>query len=299
MRWIALTAVGSGAAMGLAWIRYAMATSTASDALERAVASDEQAVQATGAALSERCSRPRGQLGKRLTRSTCDKHDTVIQSPAELLAQARKLASDITLEELTAARLAASEHFPGSLCELEAIIDAEVNRARSQGKSLTEHLTSRGTYGRQGGRANGGQRRKASTKRDPHERHLRAARAIVTTGQSRGIACGAVVFFDPVAQLKANRRWLRGESQRRHCHPLVILERWAFARPWSKSTSAGKSSCKLNRDRSGSGRLEWVGPIPGIDPLRLLLMRPATAKHAQHYKTSRDLLRRYLSEEPL
>ena len=290
MRWLTLTAAGSGVAVAaLAWLR---ARDAAAGDLDRAVVDDEgpPLFLASG---DTTCDRPRGPLGERLTRSTTDPHGTVIQSPAELLAQARRVDPDVTLEELTAARLAASEHSRGTLCELEAIIDAEVNRAQKKRLTLTEHLTSGGTYGKQGGRAHGKKKRKASTRRDPHQRHLQAARAIVTTGRGRGIARGAVRFFDPRAQLRANQKWLRGQSDRRHCHPLVILERWAFDRRWTRS----KGQCQLD-SRTGRDRQEWVGPIPGIDPLRLLLMRPATSEHQKRYEAARALLTRHLLKVP-
>ena len=285
-RWLPFAVAGSSAAAAaLAWLRHADDDNPSE--LERVVtpANEPGLVQSADAGI---CPRPRGPLGKRLNRSTHDERGTVIQSPAELLIQARQVDAAITLDELTAARLAASEHFSGTMCELEAIVDAEVNRAAKRRRTLTEHLTSKGTYGRQGGRANGGKKRKASTKRDPYERQLRAARAILTTSRSRGISRGAVRFFDPVAQFNANQKWLRGDSDRRHCHPLVILERWAFDRYWAKS----KGPCQLDPKRGGRDRLEWVGPIPGIDPLRLLLMRPATAEHQQRYEAARALLAR-------
>ena len=292
MRWLPLAAASSAAAAAaLAWTR--RGDIGGMDELDRAVTPDEQTMPAPRSRHGT-CPRPRGPLGKRLTQSTSDRHGTVVQSPAELLAQARRVDVAITLEELTAARLAASEYFYGTRCELEAIVDAEVNRARKRGLTLTEHLTSGGTYGRQGGRGNGGKKRKAATKRDPFQRQLRAARAIVTTGQGRGISRGAVRFFDPMAQLDANQKWLRGEIDRRHCHPLVILERWSFDRYWAKR----KGSCQLDPKRGGRDRLEWVGDITGIDPLRLLLMRPATSEHQKRYDAARALLTRHLPKVP-
>ena len=97
---------------------------------------------------------------------------------------------------------------------------------------------------------------------------------------------GAVRFYDPRAQFYAHRRWLRKESPRRHCHPLVILERWAFDLPWARS----KGPCKLNRHKPGRSKQQWVGPIPGVDAYRLMLMRPATEQHQAMYEAARKLI---------
>ena len=217
---------------------------------------------------------------QRINFSKTDEAKTVIQSPKELLKQARRYDPDVTLDELTGARLAASEHGSGSFTELCCIVDAEVNRAKRKGKSLYQSLTYKDTFGKQG------RTRRASTRRDPRMRHLLAARAVLS-GKARGISRGAVRFYDPKAQLNAHRRWKSGKSDRRHCHPLVILERWAFDYPWAK----GKKACTLNRKRSGRHKLQWVGPIPSVDPFRLLLMRPATEDHQKLYELTRDMLK--------
>ena len=56
--------------------------------------------------------------------------------------------------------------------------------------------------------------------------------------------------------------------------------------PWAKR----KGACKLNRKRPGRHKLQWVGPIAGVDPLRLFLMRPATDQHQAFYDVARKLL---------
>ena len=209
------------------------------------------------------------------------------ETPRQLLAQARKrVDADVTLDQLTAARLIASEHSRGSLEERAAIVDAELNRATSKGRTLTQHLTSGGTYGKQGGRHQDGKRRPASTRRDPTREHLRVARAVID-GTLRGISRDAVRFFDPASQWSAHRKWATGESDRRHCHPVIILERWSFNKPWRR----GGRPCALSR-RPGKGLQEWVGPIDGINPLRLMLLRPAKPgeDHKRRYQEARRLI---------
>src|SRR5262245_24453840 len=58
---------------------------------------------------------PTARSGSTVTRSRVDAYGTVIESPAELFALARKVDPELTLDEYTAARLAASEHGSGSL----------------------------------------------------------------------------------------------------------------------------------------------------------------------------------------
>lgn len=202
---------------------------------------------------------------------------TIIQSPTELLEQARRYDPAITLDELTGARLAASEHGSGSFTELCCIVDAELNRAKRKGKSLYKSLTYKNTFGKQG------KTRRASTRRDPRMRHLLAARAVLS-GKARGISQEATRFYDPRVQLSAYKRWRAGKSDRRHCHPLVILERWSFDLPWAKKP------CRLNRHKPGSHPQEWIGPIAGVDPVRLMLMRPATAEHKEQYEAARKVI---------
>ena len=218
-------------------------------------------------------------LKQRINRSDQDENMTVIQSPTELLAQARRYDPTITLDELTGARLAASEHGSGSFTELCCIVDSELNRAQRRGKSLYKSLTYKDTFGKQG------KTRRASTRRDPRMRHLLAARAVIS-GKARGISQGATRFYDPKAQLSAYKRWKAGKSNRRHCHPLVILERWAFDLPWAKT----KKRCRLNRRKPGRRPQQWVGPIAGVDPIRLMLMGPGGAEHKERYESARRLI---------
>ena len=63
----------------------------------------------------------------RITTSTLDRYKTVRESPRQLLAQARqRMDPEITLDELTAARLIVSEHARGSRQEMAAMVDAEL-----------------------------------------------------------------------------------------------------------------------------------------------------------------------------
>ncbi|MCG8422058.1 MAG: hypothetical protein MJE77_29395 [Proteobacteria bacterium] len=216
---------------------------------------------------------------QRLNQSSLTADGTVRESPNELLKQARRFDPAITLDELTGARLAASEYFNGTFNELCCIVDSELNRAERRKKSLFRSLTFRGTFGRQG------RSRRASTVRDPQRRHLLAARAVLS-GRKRGISGGAFQFFNPTAQLVMHQRWLEGKVQRRHCHPLVILERWCLDLPWAKD----KGPCVLDCKRPGTRTLRWVGEIPGVDPTRLLLFGPGTRKFYKFYQATRNML---------
>ena len=214
----------------------------------------------------------------RVTISTTDASKTVQQSPAELLQVARRRYPKLSLDEYTAARLAASEHFRGSFAELCAIIDAELNRALARHRSLFEHLTWRGTFGRQG------RHRVASTRLDPWDIHVAAALGVLRTGAQRGISHGAVRFFDPRTQL-----W--GALRGKWCHPLVVLERWSFDLPWLR-VGGKRKRCTLDRSKPGPSPQAWVGEIEGIDSLDLMLMRAASLgdDHQRRYEAARTLI---------
>ena len=206
----------------------------------------------------------------------------------ELLFQAAKFDSGIDLDELTGARLAASEHFSGSFTELVCIIDAEKNRADKKGVSLFTSLTDGARFGKQGGK------RPASTRLDPQMRHLLAARMVIR-GEAAGISQGATRFFDPEAMEAMHasyRRWVdNGRKGKKppvvSCDALTLLEAWSF--DYGKR---GKSRCPPDRSRRGRHPLAWVGPIPGVDPLRLLLMKPMPrgAEHTRRYQAARRTL---------
>lgn len=231
-------------------------------------------------------------LGRRLTMSTLDGANRVVQADAELLEQAHRVDSSVTLDELTAARLIASERGDaGSTIEWCCIVDAEVNRAQRAGKSLHDSLTRGAGFGEQG------HLRPASTRLDPSEGHLAAARAVLS-GEARGIARGAVRFYDPHDEDVLARRyeaWLAAPNTTkrvaRTCDALTILERWSFGYPFSGV------GCELNRTRIGADNepQAWVGPIPGVDAWRLMLFVPMPASDPRHraaYEAARDLLTR-------
>ena len=215
--------------------------------------------------------------GRRLSSSTHDSTGTVKELPEELLAQAQALVPDLTMDEYTAARLVASEHGSGSMVEMAAIVDTELNRAERKGKSLFESLTWKGTFGKQGSR------RRASTRLDPYEIHVKVARDVLS-GERRGISQGATQFFDPRVQLAM-------AAEGKACAPLVILERWAFDFLWLVEGGTRKG-CELDRRTQGKGPLEWVGEVGGIDPTRLMLMRPALPgpEHVKRYLAAKELI---------
>ena len=219
----------------------------------------------------------------------------VLQSPGELLAQARRHAPEITREELTAARLAASEHGSGTMTELACIIDAELNRAARHGRSLFDSLTRGAGFGKQG------RERPASTRRDPRMRHLWAARQVLTGG-ARGISRGAERFFDPLAMDRLHRKyraWLDGGKVGEKpaivsCDALTLLETWSF--DYAKQ---GASRCPPDRSRTGRHPLAWVGPIADVDASRLMLMAPMDIgeEHAKRYQDARQALIEALTPE--
>jgi len=223
---------------------------------------------------------PRGPL----TRSTVDR-GAVRESAAVLLQQARAVARDsgVTLDELAGARLAASEYGYGSLVELAAVVDVELNRAAKAGRSLFDSLTRGAGFGRQG---QGGPR-PASTRLDPEYRHLWAARAVLV-GMARGMARGAVAFFNPEAMDKTHAAWKAGRgSIPTSCDAMALLELWSFDRP-----RLGDSACPFDSSRVGIDTRAWVGPIVGVDPWRLLLMAPAKtgSEHFGAYVAARQVI---------
>ena len=230
-----------------------------------------------------------------INRSRHDANGTVEQSPAELLEQARRFDPIVTLDELTGARLAASEHANGTFTELTCIVDSELERAQRRRLSLFQSLTHRGTFGKQGSD------RPASTRRDPQIRHLLAARAVLS-GRARGISLGSVRFFDPEAMQRMHakyRKWVNGGRQGEKpaivsCDALTLLEAWSF-----DYGRQGANRCPPDRTKSGRDTLAWVGPIPGVDPLRLMLMKPMPIgeRHTRQYQAARALLRAGLDRE--
>jgi len=214
---------------------------------------------------------------QRITWSTLDKDQTVRESAEVLLAQARRYDPKITLDELAGARLAASEYASGSFTELAAIVDSELNRAKRQGKSLFESLTHSGTFSGTFGRQ-AANKRPASTRRDPRLRHLMAARAVLS-GRARGVSRGAVRFFDPKEMDRLHNtyvRWLKSDPKGKKplvvsCDALSLLEAWSFDLGRNPTTS---NRCPPNRAKRGKGTLAWVGPIAGVNPWHLMLMKP-------------------------
>lgn len=209
--------------------------------------------------------------------------------PDELLAEARRVDSDVTLDELTAARLAASEHGRGSPAELACIIDAGVNGAEAAGESLTDHLTDkRGQYGPQDGS------RPASTRLNANLRHLAAARAVLAGGELAGIALGARRFFSPQSQDAQHRAWKFGMSRKVHsCSALGLLTAWSYARP---KCANGRRCCDGGMPPSrpdGAHPESWVGPIEGVNPYVLMLIRPSAygPQHDALYQQAAAVIR--------
>lgn len=222
------------------------------------------------------------------------KRGIVQEGPMQLLQQALRYDPEVDLDELTGARLVASELGSGTFTELTCIVDAEVNRAERRGKSLYTSLAYNHQFGKQGGK------RPATTRLDPKMRHLLAARAVIR-GTARGVSNGATRFYDPEAMEVLHRRYRNwvdsGRKGKRpsvvSCDAITLLEAWSF--DYAKKEKGG-NRCPPDRTRSGRYTQAWVGPIPGVDPLRLFLMKPMSlgAEHTRMFEAARDVLRQGL-----
>ncbi len=226
-------------------------------------------------------------LGRRLTNSTARPDGSVSPSDDELLVQARRVAPSITLDELAAARLIASERgTAGTTAEWCCIVDTELNRAARAGMTLYRSLTRGAGFGRQGLA-----KRPASTRQDGYEGHLAAARAVLG-GEARGISRGAVRFFDPVDANAAHAAWRKDPAHRaRACDALTLLKRWSFGLAFRKT-----DTCELADQVGKDNELQrWVGPIEGVNALRVMLFAPATSADSAHlaaYDQARAVLDR-------
>lgn len=229
-------------------------------------------------------------LGRRLTRSTARPDGSVSPSDDELLAAARLIISGITLDELAAARLIASERGTmGTTAEWCCIVDAELNRAQRAGMTLYRSLTRGAGFGRQGLA-----KRPASTRQDGYEGHLAAARAVLG-GEARGIARGAVRFFDAVDANAAHAAWRKDPAHHaRACDALTLLKRWSFGLAFRTP-----DTCELADKVGADNELQrWVGDIAGVNASRVLLFAPATSADAAHlaaYNQARALLERMVA----
>jgi len=225
-------------------------------------------------------------VGRRLTKSRelLDAAGALAPSDLELLDQARRLVPSITLDELAAARLAASEYGNGNFVEWCCIIDTMTNRAAEQHLPLYRVLTRGKGFGEQG-YPRGKRARPVSTRIDPHEGHLLAARAVLG-GDARGIARGAKHFFSPRAMdagAAKYEKFRRGEtSEPRHrvkCTAHKLLEKWSFG-----YATVGPH-CGFNRQPGAGPTHAWVGPIEGVDAWRLMMLHPMPlgTEHSARY----------------
>lgn len=199
--------------------------------------------------------------------------DDIARAPTkpqlETIEEARKVTGDpsLSLDEYTLARMVYSEHASGSPVELCCLADAAANKAAAEGRSIHLYATGGAGFGAQGGA------RQVSTARAPTPRHIKAALAVLRNRwwflppPARGIAKGARRFFDPRAQLKLSQ----DQGTGKFAPPLVVLRRWTYDLAW-----VNRAELELGT-RRGSNQEEWVGPIPGVDPYELMLMRPKTA----------------------
>lgn len=214
--------------------------------------------------------------GQRVSRSTLV-NNQVAQTPVALLAQAHAFVPSLTLDQYALARVVASELGNGALAEQAAIADADANRARLRGKTMFAHVT--GTVGMFGRQGYGG--RLVATSQDPTVAHCQLAQAVLS-GTARGYAAGAHVYFDPVSQ------WALHRDGRNALHPLVVLEKWTFNKPATNTRMvAGRYTADLGPAAS-SGRVDWVGPIAGVRPSRLMLFRASATE--TNYQAARRIV---------
>jgi hypothetical protein len=219
---------------------------------------------------------------ERLSTSSQDDAGTVRQLPSTLLEQAIRVAGRMSLDEYTLARVISSENGSGPAAHLLCIGDADLERARRRGISVFDHATGgTGRYGSQKAP------RPVATSRDPYVRQLRAVRLLLQPGGARGIAKGATQYFDPRAQLSL---WRDGRAS----HPLVILDRWTFDRPWLTRTRDDDGRRVDTLGPPGSDQLEWIGPIPGVNAWELILLRRKTGDATQraNYEAARAIIER-------
>lgn len=177
----------------------------------------------------------------RLTTSTIDVangYSIVRETPTDLAARA-----GVNVDVYSCARMIASEDGSANGYVLLALAEAIRNRARAANMTITRRLTisskneSAGKYSEQ---AAG---KFASTRVDPTYRHVVAALAAINDGTN--LTEGATSFFDPRSQ--------DGGVQGGHVLRL--------------------GSEDFIRERYSEG-LAWVGPLPGIDPYKLMLFGP-------------------------
>ncbi|TXH47108.1 MAG: hypothetical protein E6Q97_27985 [Desulfurellales bacterium] len=193
----------------------------------------------------------------------------VAPAPAELLVQAQRVMPALTLDQYALARVVASELGNGAVAEQAAIAAADAMRAKQRGRGVHAHVVgNNGRYGRQGYAG-----RLVATSQDPSLGHVLLAREVLG-GTATGAAGGGHVYFDAVVQLNL---WKAG---RKALHPAVILRKWTDNRSAQNCRLVdGRYTCDLG-PAAASGRLEWVGPLAGVRPLRLMIFRSATANAA-------------------
>jgi hypothetical protein len=214
---------------------------------------------------------PTAKLGRKLTTSTVGADGRVSPSPSELLAQARAIDPAITLDELAGARLIATYHAQGTLIEWCCLVDMELNRAEATHQSLYAQLVGVDrVFG------------VPSTSQDAYEGHITATRAVLD-GTARGIAGGATHFLDPAAADHEAARYLALRAAPGPkptlppaCDALTHLERLSF-------DYETKNGCELHRSQVGPQPLAWIGPIPGVDATRLLLLAPMPVSDPRHF----------------
>ncbi len=96
------------------------------------------------------------------------------------------------------------------------------------------------------------------------------------SGEAKGISNGAIVYFDPLCQYRMHKK----DPRRHSCSATTLVKAWTY-----DLGRQGTARCPSN-DRKGPNQKEWVGPIPGVDPTRLMLLRPATSEQDKRFAQS-------------
>jgi hypothetical protein len=206
------------------------------------------------------------------------------KSPAfATLAAARAYDQGLTEAEYCLARVVASEAGNGTAMEQACIADATLNHAGGRtGAELVRHVTGGNGFGEQG------PSRPVSTRLGPAPRHIETALAVLRrrglfgflAPEMYGCSRGAIRYFSPSGQAARS-----SEEPEKNLPPLVLLEKWTF-----NKKVVNRAALELGPPGPGSGQLEWVGPIAGVDPWRQMFLRRSTFAQAALYADARKVI---------
>lgn len=167
------------------------------------------------------------------------------------------------------------------------IAACDVNRARSARLSLLAHIARGGAFGAQG---TGG--RLQSSRLDPTEQHARLAMRVVR--ERIDPTGGASVYFNPAVQWRCHNRprecSVVGELNRNQS-PEAVVRSWSYV---MERRSCGRDAEQRYVCVYGpptGRRNQWVGPMRGIDPWRLMVFRQqADDAHEERTKAALEVI---------